>query len=223
MTTRKRLILIAAVYFSITILALSVLALGAKTAFANHELIRLYIFSMLFPPYSIAWGIATRLISCRPCALPFSLVLMTIQIIAMLYGFRFIYDNKSYGIQNLGFSYVVITFVFMLIPFLVCHCIIAMADKIRARKIVMRIAKENRPQLSIETSFLMKVYNKKFNRYEKYLLWNNGNKTKASERVIYYDYVELVAVDSSRRVYALKSPPKKIRAKHGFALLTGTQ
>lgn len=212
----------AAVYFSVTTVLLCILALGSKTSLKDHALVRVYVYSLLFPLYSILWGFVTRLFSCKPSALLYSLALMTTQIIVVLYGFRFIYKNQAYGLENLGLSYVVITFVFMLIPYLICHGILFLIDRLRSNKVVARIARERKPQLSVENPLITKVYNKKYNRYEKYLMWNNGTKTKTSDRIIYYDYVELVAVDSSHRVYAFKTPPKRTKEKEAFRLLSAT-
>ena len=207
----------AVAYFAITMLYISIVALGSKTAFEDPIYVRLYLYSLIFPLYCLAWGIATRLVSCKIEALVYSFALMMIQLIITLYSFRWIY-SLDYGISNLGWSYVVMCATFMVIPHAIIHLIIALIDRTKSRKIVKKIAARKHSQKSVNEPRILKVYNKKNNRYEKYLLWKTKTgKWQSSERIIYFDFVELLAVDSNHNVYAFVERPTKIKLKEYLA------
>ena len=213
MSTKKRIAILATGYCAITMLYISIVALGSKSIFSDPIYVRLYLYSIIFPLYCGVCGLITRFVSCRPIGVVSSFALLNAQLITTLYSFKWIYD-LDYGIANLGISYVLMCGAFFAIPFVLCHLAIVLIDWLKARKIVYRIAGTSHYQKSIDNPRTMKVYNKKRNRYERYLVWmSKAGKYRASERIIYFDRVELIAVDIDHNVYNFLKKPKKISLK----------
>jgi hypothetical protein len=73
------------------------------------------------------------------------------------------------------------------------------------------LAMTNRKQTKIDKPMLLKSYNKRSNKYEKYLVWQTkSGKVMSSDKIKYFDVVELIAIDSKRNIYAMIELPQKI-------------
>lgn len=211
MSTKKRLLIILSIYTGASLLYLAVLAIGSTSFFANAIMARTYTYSLFFPIYCLICGIFTRLLSCRLCVLTMSLLFNLAQLIISLYKFRLVY-KLNYGIKNLGISYVLVSFALILLSYTIVSVVKWAIRHFKVKKIVGKLASENHMQKSINDPKFLKVYNKKTDRFEKYLVWNSkSGKQRTSAPIIYYDRVEMVAVDTDRHVYAFMTEPEKIK------------
>lgn len=218
MSTKKRIFIISMIYLGVSLFYFAVLAIGSASFFADAVYARTYTYSLFFPIYCVICGIFTRILSCKLGVLILSMGLNLSQLVLSLYKFRWIYE-LNYGVGNLGFSYVLVSYVLLLLGYVIAALLIWMVHRIRARKVVKAIAQKHHTQKSINNPLFLKVYNKRTNRNEKYLVWiTKAGKYMSSEPIIYYDPVELLAVDSSRNVYAFMSQPDKIKMKEYLEL-----
>jgi hypothetical protein len=223
MSTKKRVGIVLLIYLCVSLLYLGLLAIGSASFFADPKLSRTYTYSLFFPLYCVVCGIFTRILSCRKRVLLISMCANLVQLIFSLYKFRLVY-KLNYGIQNLGISYVVVAYALLLVGYAGCSLIIFLIYRYKSRKSVRAIAKKQHKQHNIGEAMLLKAYNKKNNRNERYLVWKTkSGKTSSSEAIIYYDPVELIAVDSQHRVYTFVGDPVKIKMKEYLSMISTTQ
>ena len=220
MSTKKRVAIILLIYLGTSMLYFALLAIGSTSFFADPKLARTYTYSLFFPIYCIVCGVFTRLLSCRKRVLVISMIANLAQLVLSLYKFRWIY-KLNYGIQNLGISYMIVAYALLLAGYVICSLIVFWLYRSRSRKTVKAIANKQHKQHNIGEPMLLKVYNKKSNRNEKYFIWKNKTgKVLSSEEIIYYDPVELIAVDSQHRVYTFWEPPTKITMKEYLSMIS---
>ena len=90
----------------------------------------------------------------------------------------------------------------------------------KSRSVVKNLALVERKQTKVDAPMYLKSYNKVTNRYEKYLIWYNPKgKLMSSDKIIYFDSVELIMVDSKRNIYAMLERPEKITMKQYLLML----
>lgn len=213
MSTKKRLFIIAMIHFGVSLFYLGLLAVLSKSKNVDVIYVRTYTYSLIFPLYCAVMGVVTRLLSCKISVLLATLAMNAAQLILSLYKYRIVY-KLDYGIANLELSYVLVSYAFLIVPYLIVSMIIYAVRRSKNIGTVKRIAQREHFQKYVEDPKFVRVYNKRRNRYEKYLVWKNTNdQYVASSAIIYYDSLERIMVDEDRNVYIFQSDPEKIPFK----------
>lgn len=189
-----------------------------------------FTYSVLILVFFSIMGIATRLLICRIHGFILSLGCCFLTLVLTLTTFNFVYSpddikainglqpNLSFS-EDVGFSYVAYSFAFFIGAYLITSLIFYCVRRYRANKEVEILAEKNRNQFRVNNCMLFSVFNKRLNRMEKYLVYTTKKgKMATSSALIYYDRVELIAVDSEHHIFAMIEEPKRI-SRREFALL----
>ena len=122
--------------------------------------------------------------------------------------------------KDIGLSYFIYAAIVFLVGYYLVHFIIKIVGKIKVRKVIKELSASKRQQIKINNVYILKNYNKLTNRYERYLIWRNRKgDIQSSEELLYYDDVELLAIDSRKNIYAMIDVPTKITVKQYISLL----
>ena len=149
-----------------------------------------------------------------------------------MYEFALVY-SVDFGIQQLGVSYVATAVMYMLFGYCFVAVMRFVSTKLKDQKITTTAIRCSKVEFSLEEAKkeigfnttkvtdpkILNAYNKKKNRYEKYLVWVTKNgKILSSSRITWIDNVDLVVVDDRKSVYECTKKPKKISASEYFEL-----
>lgn len=232
MSTKKRTLIILVIYPIFLALLFCFLALTANTIYTNIMYGISVTYSLIFSVFMIGMGITTRKLSCKlmPCIL--SILAGCASICISVYFFNIVYpDDKIFEITNgidrklsmfrdIGPSYFAYLTGLFLAGYLLTTLVIAIIRKIQSRKLYNRVAARNPKQTEANNPMFLKSYNKVTNRFEKYLVYRDAKgKLKTSEKIRCYDVVDLIVIDSDRKVYAMIERPKTINMQDFNELL----
>lgn len=233
MTTKKRIFILGIIYAAFYACFLIFLALASKNFLSDIQMGLYITYSLIFPLFMIAAGISTYKLSVKPIAAIISLGLATATTLLSLPIFNLAYpedDIKAINglnpklsiIDDVGIDYIAYILGMLVVGYLIALFASYLTYKIKGYKICTKLAEKKRPQTKVDDPMLLKVYNKMTNKYEKYLIWRNKNGLQSSERIIYYDKVELVMVDSNRKIYAMLNEPEIISMRDYQQMLVDT-
>lgn len=226
MSTKKRTLIILIIYPIFLALLFCFLALTANTVYTNIMYGISITYSLIFSIFMIGMGITTRKLSCRlmPCIL--SILAGCASICISVYFFNIVYpDDKIFEITNgidrklsmfrdIGPSYFLYLIGLFLAGYFLTTLGILIFRYIRSRSLYNRVAARNPKQTEANNPMFLKSYNKVTNRFEKYLVYRDSKgKIKTSEKVRCFDVVDLIVIDSDRKVYAMIERPTTINMK----------
>ena len=226
MSTKKRTLIILIIYPIFLALLFCFLALTANTVYTNIMYGISITYSLIFSIFMIGMGITTRKLSCRlmPCIL--SILAGCASICISVYFFNIVYpDDKIFEITNgidrklsmfrdIGPSYFLYLIGLFLAGYFLTTLGILIFRYIRSRSLYNKVAARNPKQTEANNPMFLKSYNKVTNRFEKYLVYRDSKgKIKTSEKVRCFDVVDLIVIDSDRKVYAMIERPTTINMK----------
>ena len=230
MSTKKRLLILSACYVLFLMLFVIFLVISSHNWLKNVQAGLYFTYSVLILIFFAIMGVVTRLIICRIHGLGTSLIWCFLTLVLTLTTFNFVYSpddikainglqpNLSF-IDDVGFSYVAYRFAFFLGTYLVTSLIFYCVRRYRANREVEILAEKNRNQVRVNNCKMFSVFNKRCNIMERYLVYTTKKgKMAVSSALIYYDKVELIAVDSEHHIFAMIEEPKRI-SRREFALL----
>ena len=225
MSTKKRLLIISAFHVVFFMLFVIFLVLSSRGWLENIQLGLQFTYSFIFPIFAIIFGVSTRLLLTRPSGIVASVIFMVAEVCGALLMFNITYptedieaingmNSKLSIFDDIGPSYIWYVFAYFAVAYIVTGIIVFIVNKIKNRRIIKKLTLIDKKQTRIDNPMYLKSYNKKTNKYEKYLIWiTSKGKVMSSEKIIYFDVVELVAVDTNKNVYAMLEKPKKITIK----------
>ena len=176
-------------------------------------------------------GITTRLLSVKPSALILSILLLMASICGSLLTFNIAYpadeieqingmNDKLSIFDDIGPDYMLYIIGVLLVSYIITVICVKIKQWFKSRSVVKNLALVERKQTKVDAPMYLKSYNKVTNRYEKYLIWYNPKgKLMSSDKIIYFDSVELIMVDSKRNIYAMLERPEKITMKQYLLML----
>lgn len=230
MSTKKRLLILSACYVLFLMLFVIFLVISSHNWLKNVQAGLYFTYSVLILIFFAIMGVVTRLIICRIHGLGTSLIWCFLTLVLTLTTFNFVYSpddikainglqpNLSF-IDDVGFSYVAYSFAFFIGTYLVTSLIFYCVRRYRANREVEILAEKNRNQVRVNNCKMFSVFNKRCNTMERYLVYTTKKgKMAVSSALIYYDKVELIAVDSEHHIFAMIEEPKRI-SRREFALL----
>jgi hypothetical protein len=188
--------------------------LGAKSFYSDVKFVRELTYSIIFPAFCIICGIFTRLLCSKIWVLIYSFCLNGTILILSLKEMGWIHD-ADYGIHNIEQSYINYVWLLMLAPYVLISIIKWIKRFVGQRKIIKKVENKNKQsQKSVNRPMFMRVYNKKRDRKERYLVWiSKKDRVATSDAIVYYDPVELIAIDENGIVYAFIEEPYYISTK----------
>lgn len=230
MSTRKRLLIISAFHIIFLMLFVIFITISSRNWLENIQLGLQVTYSLIFPCFMIIVGIATRLLSTKPIAFIYSLVLSLLNMCCTLLIFNIAYSKEAIEaingmnsrlsiIEDIGPTYVLYAMAYFVGLYFIVTLTQVIIRFFKTRSIIKRLSERDRKQTKIDNPMYLKSYNKVTNRYEKYLIWQTAKgKIMASDKIIYFDKVELLAVDSQRNIYAMLEMPERISLREYIEL-----
>ena len=231
MSTKKRLFIISIAYVVFTIFLFLFLLVGASTFLTDIKIALSLVYSLFIIIFYFGMGMTTRLLSCRFYVMLISFIeamgLLAVSICFFnVYPAADIYslnagDSKFLTpFKDIGITYFLYAAAVFLVAYYIVHFIIKIVDLFKVRKVCKKLERGNRPQIKINDVKILKNYNKISNKYEKYLIWRNRKgEIQSSEKLLYFDNVELIAIDSRKNIYAMIAVPQKITVKEYINLI----
>ncbi len=230
MSTKKRLLIISAFHVVFFMAFVIFIVFSSMGWLENIQLGLQFTYSLIFPLFMIIMGIATRLLSTKPISLAISAGLAMANMCGTLLMFNVVYPaeeieqingmNSSLSIfSDIGPSYVAYAYAYFFVFYFLVWFIKKIINYFKCKKIINKLAATDKKQTKIDNPMYIKSYNKVTNNYEKYLVWISAKgKILSSERIIYFDNVELIAVDSKKTIYAMLEKPQKITIQEYLSL-----
>ena len=230
MSTRKRLLIISAFHVIFFMLFVIFITISSRNWLENIQIGLQVTYSLIFPCFMIIVGIATRLLSTKPIAFIFSALLSLGNMCLTLLTFNVAYPKETIEaingmnsrlsiIEDIGPTYVLYAMAYFVGFYLIVTLTQSIIRFFKVRSIIKRLSERDRKQTKIDNPMYLKSYNKVTNRYEKYLVWQTAKgKIMASDKIIYFDKVELLAVDSQRNIYAMLEMPERISLREYIEL-----
>ena len=127
-------------------------------------------------------------------------------------------------IEDIGPTYVLYAMAYFVGLYFIVTLTQVIIRFFKTRSIIKRLSERDRKQTKIDNPMYLKSYNKVTNRYEKYLIWQTAKgKIMASDKIIYFDKVELLAVDSQRNIYAMLEMPERISLREYIELKSASK
>lgn len=231
MTTKKRIFIISMLYLAFGIFLALLLLIGASTFLKDIKIALSLVYSLLIIVAYFCIGIATRLLSCRGYVmlisfaeamllLAFSICLFNVYPAADIYALNAGDSKYLTPFKDIGISYFIYAAIVFFVAYYLVHFIIKIVEKIKVHKVIKELSSSKRQQIKINNVYILKNYNKLTNKYEKYLIWRNRKgDIQSSEELLYYDDVELLAIDARKNIYTMIDVPTKITVKQYIALL----
>ena len=235
MSTKKRLLIISACYAIAFMLFVIILAFSASSWLDDIQIGLQFTYSLYFTVIAIGMGVATRLLSIKPSAIILSASLLMVSICGSLLIFNIAYpadeiekingmNDKLSIFDDIGPDYMFYIVGVLLVGYIIAMTCVKLKQWFKSRNIVKNLALVDHKQTKVDAPMYLKSYNKITNRYEKYLIWYNPKgKLMSSEKIVYFDSVELIAVDSKRNIYAMLERPEKISMKQYLLMLEETK
>lgn len=231
MSTKKRLLIISACYIVAFMIFVIILAFSTSGWLDDIQIGLQFAYSLYFTAIAIAMGITTRLLSVKPSALILSTLLLVASICGSLLTFNIAYpadeieqingmNDKLSIFDDIGPDYMLYIIGVLLVSYIITIICVKIKQWFKSRSVVKNLALVERKQTKVDAPMYLKSYNKVTNRYEKYLIWYNPKgKLMSSDKIIYFDSVELIMVDSKRNIYAMLERPEKITMKQYLLML----
>ena len=231
MSTKKRLLIISACYIVAFMIFVIILAFSTNGWLDDIQIGLQFAYSLYFTAIAIAMGITTRLLSVKPSALILSILLLMASICGSLLTFNIAYpadeieqingmNDKLSIFDDIGPDYMLYIIGVLLVSYIITIICVKIKQWFKSRSVVKNLALVERKQTKVDAPMYLKSYNKVTNRYEKYLIWYNPKgKLMSSDKIIYFDSVELIMVDSKRNIYAMLERPEKITMKQYLLML----
>jgi hypothetical protein len=225
MSTRKRLLILTLCHLAFLVLFVIFIVIASRTFMKDVQMGLSITYSLIIIAFFAIMGVVARKLSCRFFVIPFGLFLCWSTITLTLTSFNLAYspdDIKAINgmnpqlsaFEDIGWSYIIYSFAVFVGFYAITAFIIFIKQKIKANRVVDKLAESKKPQLKVTEAMFLKAYNKRTNTFDKYLIYrNNKNKLCTSARIIYYDSIELIAVDSDHRIFAMFEEPTKISRK----------
>lgn len=235
MSTKKRLLILSAIHVAFFMLFVIIIVFSSRGWLENIQLGLQFTYSFIFPVFAIIFGIVTRLISTRPSSVVASCLLMLVEICGALLMFNILYPtedieaingmNSTLSIfEDIGPSYLWYVYAYFATTYVATWFGVWLINKLKNRRIVKKLATLDKKQTRVDNPMYLKSYNKKTNKYEKYLIWiTPKGKVMSSEKIIYFDIVELIAVDNNKNIYAMLEKPQKITIQDYLMLKQNSQ
>ena len=231
MSTKKRLLIISACYVIAFMIFVIILAFSTNGWLDDIQIGLQFAYSLYFTAIAIAMGITTRLLSVKPSAFILSILLLMASICGSLLTFNIAYpadeieqingmNDKLSIFDDIGPDYMLYIIGVLLASYIITVICVKIKQWFKSRSVVKNLALVERKQTKVDAPMYLKSYNKVTNRYEKYLIWYNPKgKLMSSDKIIYFDSVELIMVDSKRNIYAMLERPEKITMKQYLLML----
>ena len=231
MSTKKRLLIISACYIVAFMIFVIILAFSTSGWLDDIQIGLQFAYSLYFTAIAIAMGITTRLLSVKPSAIILSILLLMASICGSLLTFNIAYpadeieqingmNDKLSIFDDIGPDYMLYIIGVLLVSYIITIICVKIKQWFKSRSVVKNLALVERKQTKVDAPMYLKSYNKVTNRYEKYLIWYNPKgKLMSSDKIIYFDSVELIMVDSKRNIYAMLERPEKITMKQYLLML----
>ena len=231
MSTKKRLFIISMLHVAFFIFLALFLLIGSGTFLTDIKVALSLVYSLFIVVAYFGIAIATRLLSCRGYVmlisfaeamlfLAFSICLFNVYPATDIYSLNAGDSKFLTPFKDIGLSYFIYAAIVFLVGYYLVHFIIKIVGKIKVRKVIKELSASKRQQIKINNVYILKNYNKLTNRYERYLIWRNRKgDIQSSEELLYYDDVELLAIDSRKNIYAMIDVPTKITVKQYISLL----
>ena len=231
MSTKKRLLIISACYVVAFMIFVIILAFSTNGWLDDIQIGLQFAYSLYFTAIAITMGITTRLLSVKPSALILSMLLLMASICGSLLTFNIAYpadeieqingmNDKLSIFDDIGPDYMLYIIGVLLVSYIITVICVKIKQWFKSRSVVKNLALVERKQTKVDAPMYLKSYNKVTNRYEKYLIWYNPKgKLMSSDKIIYFDSVELIMVDSKRNIYAMLERPEKITMKQYLLML----
>ena len=231
MSTKKRLLIISACYVIAFMIFVIILAFSTNGWLDDIQIGLQFAYSLYFTAIAITMGITTRLLSVKPSALILSMLLLMASICGSLLTFNIAYpadeieqingmNDKLSIFDDIGPDYMLYIIGVLLVSYIITVICVKIKQWFKSRSVVKNLALVERKQTKVDAPMYLKSYNKVTNRYEKYLIWYNPKgKLMSSDKIIYFDSVELIMVDSKRNIYAMLERPEKITMKQYLLML----
>ncbi len=226
MSTKKRFLIISAYFLAMLMIIFSYVVLSDDSTTEKATLILKVTFSLLAVLSVLIGGIFTRIMSCKPWVFLVGVVYSIILSLSPLYFCNLAFTDETILILNNGdspsfsitrdvgasyFWYIVALFVG---SYILTHLCYKVCEWWSGRRLSKELSMANRKQTKVDNPMLVKSYNKKSNKYERYLVWQTkSGKWMSSDKIRFYDVVELIIIDSKRNIYAMVETPQKISMK----------
>lgn len=223
MSTKKRFLIISAYFLACLMLMFSYIMLADSSTTEKATLILKITFSLFAAGAVFIGGIFTRIFSCKPWVFFVGIIYSVIVSIIPLYFCNWAFteeiililnngDSPSFSItRDVGLSYFIYIVAIFVGTYIITHLCYKFANWWSGRSLMKELAMTNRKQTKIDKPMILKSYNKRSNKYEKYLVWQTkSGKVMSSDKIKYFDVVELIAIDSKRNIYAMIELPQKI-------------
>ena len=230
MSTRKRYLILSLSYITFLMLFVIFLTFSSQGWLENIQAALTLTYSIILIAFYLGMGIATRFLSCKLSGLALSFAWAVITLALTLATFNVVYspdDIKAINgfqpnlslFEDVGWSYILYGFGVFFGSYILTSFVLYIIKKHKYNKIVDTVAERNGHQIKANMAMIVTIYNKKLNQFDKYLVYTNSKgKLIMSDIIIYYDKVELIVVDISRKVYAMIDEPTKISSKE-FVML----
>lgn len=218
MSTRKRIFILSLWYIISFIVTFSTVVIIANKSGASSRYLNTTMFSLIIPIFSIICGILTKSLSCKYWVICFTILFNLAWIYGITETVNYVYEVSYY----FDLSYIFATIAYLLLGYILISALKYLYKSIKVRKIIKNIISQPKDYINVDGNpKLLKVYNKKSDAYEKYLIWTNkAGKIYSSEKIIYYDPIDLIIIDSKKKIYALITDPKKITPKEYRILMS---
>ena len=231
MSTKKRLFIISMIYVAFAMFLFLLLLIGVKTFLTDINFALSLVYSLLIVVFYFGIGLATRLLSCKGTVLLISFIEAMLLLTFSICFFN-VYPSANIYLLNagdstyltpgkdIGLSYFLYSAFVFLLGYYITHFIIKVKDYFKVRKLCNELSESSRQQIRINNVYILKNYNKLTNKYERYLIWKTKKGTlQSSEKLLYYDNVELVAIDAKKNIYAMIEVPTKINIKQYIEIM----
>lgn len=226
MSTKKRFLIISAYFLAVLMLIFSYVVLADDSTTEKATLILKVTFSLLAVVGVLIGGMFTRIMSCKPWVFFASMFYSVVVSLTPLYFCNLAFteetililnngDSPSFSLtRDVGASYFWYIIAVYAGAYIFTHLIYKFSEWFSGRKLTKELSMANRKQTKVDNPMIVKSYNKRSNKYEKYLVWQTKNgKWMSSDKIRFYDVVELIIIDSKRNIYAMVEPPQKISMK----------
>lgn len=226
MSTKKRFLIISAYFLAVLMLIFSYVTLADDSTTEKATLILKVTFSLFAVLGVLIGGIFTRIMSCKPWVFFTGIIYSIIISLMPLYFCNIAFTEETILILNNGdspsfsvardvgssyFWYIVLLFVG---AYILTHLIYKFCEWFSGRRLSKELSMTNRKQTKVDNPMIVKSYNKRSNKYEKYLVWQTkSGKWMSSDKIRYFDVVELIIIDSKRNIYAMVETPQRISMK----------